>query len=269
MRGLIREVGIDDEERITSVVTIIDKMDKMSKDELTLELEKLNLTKESCNTLLECFSKSLEELTNIYKDSKNEELVKGLDELNNLYECLKGIGLEDVTVFAPALARGQDYYTGNVFEVYAKNGELSCSLGGGGRYDKMITDFIDDGNLYPAVGVSFGLSTIYEILKMRGDFNKVSSVDVLIIPLGTDCQSLKFANQLRDSGYNVEVEMTGKKIGKSFEYADRENIPYVIVLGENEVESRTCKVKDMRTKEEIPLNLDDIDNIKDVLPLSR
>ncbi len=265
MRGLIKEMNITSEDQITDIVTVIDKMDKITRDELLDELEVQGLPKSSGEKLLDYLSKSLEELTDTFKDTENAELAQGLKELNELKTCLEEIGLKDYVVFSPSLARGQDYYTGNVFEVYAKNGELSCSLGGGGRYDKMITDFIEDGETYPAVGVSFGLSTIYEILKARDEFKNSSLIDIFIIPMGTDTASLKIANSLRDMGYKVDVEMTGKKLKKSFEYANRENIPYVIVIGESEIENNELTVKNMSTGLEEKININTLEDIKNII----
>jgi len=265
MRGLIKEMGITSEDQITDIVTVIDKMDKITKDELLEELEIQGLPKSSGEKLLENLSKTLEELTEAFKNTENEELREGLKELNELKTCLEETGLKEYVVFSPSLARGQDYYTGNVFEVYAKNGELSCSLGGGGRYDKMITDFIDDGEIYPAVGVSFGLSTIYEILKARDEFKNASLIDIFIIPMGTDTASLKIANSLRDMGYKVDVEMTGKKLKKSFEYANRENIPYVIVIGESEIENNELSVKNMSTGIEEKVNINSLEDIRNII----
>ncbi len=265
MRGLIKEVGVVDEDDVTRVVTIIDKMDKITKNELLEELESASVSREAGEKLLENFSKSLDELSLMFEASANEELVRGLSELGELRDCLSGIGLADVVEFSPSLARGQDYYTGNVFEVYAANGELSCSLGGGGRYDGMITNFVGDGNVYPAVGVSFGLSTIYEILKMRMGEEKKSFVDIFVIPMNTSVESLKLAVELRGLGYKVELEMTGKKLKKSFEYANREGIPYVIVLGEDEVGKGEFKVKNMATGEETPVKRDNLAEILSVV----
>ncbi len=266
MRGLIQEVsGFTSDDTIDKVVTIVDKIDKISENELVEELGKLGLSNESAEKLLSYFKMELGVLKREFDDTENEMLSQGFYEVENLKNILKDIGLEEKTVFAPSLARGQDYYTGNVFEVYASNGELSCSLGGGGRYDNMITDFIDDGNPYPAVGASFGLSTIYEILKAREVEKTKSSVDVYVIPMGTEVEALRVANQIRNLGLAVELEMTGKKIKKCFEYANREHIPYVIVLGENEIHEGKCNVKKMETGEEVSVNLVDIEKLLEIL----
>lgn len=261
MRGLIETIGIDDEEKITSIVTVIDKIDKIDERELLKELSDLGVAETKGKELLGYFKLSLDEIVENTKDLNNETLNRGIEEIRELENLLKETGISEYAIFTPSLARGQDYYTGDVFEVYAKNGELSCSLGGGGRYDKMITDFIDDGNVYPAVGVSFGLSTIYEILRSREDFKDKAYVDILIVPMGTVAKSLTLADSIRSLGYKVEVDLTGKKIKKSMEYADRENIPYVIVLGENEVASGTFELKNMQTGEKTSVDLDNLEEL--------
>lgn len=264
MRGLIKEAAQLDEDDITKVVTVIDKMDKISKDDLIGELDKVGLQKDKAEELLGYYELSLNQLDIQFKGTTNETLAQGIEEVLGLRNILDEIGCGKEAIFAPGLARGQDYYTGNVFEVYAKNGELSCSLGGGGRYDRMITDFINDGTVYPAVGISFGLSTIYEILKMRGNHSKLSPT-IYIIPMNTEAKSLKLANELREYGYIVDVEMTGRKIKKCFDYANKEGIPYVIVLGEDEVSKGVFKIKKMETGEEVQIEFDDLKKVEEII----
>ena len=133
MSGLILEAGTK-EELISSTITIVDKLTKLSDAELISEFISIGLNKEEIAKLLEYFKLDLKELTKRFKNTTNNLLKEGLEELNLL----------KYTMFTPSLARGQDYYTGNVFEVYEKTGKLTCSIGGGGRYDKMITEFIND-----------------------------------------------------------------------------------------------------------------------------
>ena len=184
---------------------------------------------------------------------------KGIEELVELNKYINNLNLNDYVVFDSTLARGQDYYTGNVFEVYERNNKLSCSIGGGGRYDNMITNFIEDGNKYPAVGISFGLSTLFELLK---DTKINNNIDIYIVPINTNIESLKLANMLRELGYKVDIEMNNRKLKKSVEYADKENIGYVIVLGEDEVNNNKFKLKDMNKKIEYEIDIDNIEEIK-------
>ena len=127
---------------------------------------------------------------------------------------LKELNLDDVCSFDITLARGQNYYTGNVFEVYDKEQRIKGSIAAGGRYDKMIGNFIGDGEEYPTVGISFGLSSIYEIVKSRFEDEKSDTL-VYIIPMDTKIECIKMANMIRENGYTVEVEMVDKKLKKS------------------------------------------------------
>ncbi len=257
MSGLILEAGIE-EELISSTITIIDKIDKLTEFELSNEFISIGLNNEQITKLLEYFKMDLKDLTKKFKTTKNIPLKEGIEELNNLTKYLKKLKLSKYTTFTPSLARGQDYYTGNVFEVYETTGKLTGAIGGGGRYDKMITEFIDDGNIYPAVGISFGLTSIFALLKDREDLNKESNLDIYIIPMNTKVESLKLANELRSLGYKIDIEMEDKKLKKSLDYCNKEQIPYVIILGENEIANKKFKLKNMFTREEIEINMDNI-----------
>ena len=260
MSGLIIEQGISSE-LVSNVITIIDKLDKINENELLKEFNNLNIDNEKAINLLNIFKLSLDEINEKYQNTTNELIKKGLFELNELESYISDY--KDKTKFVATLARGQEYYTGNVFEVYSKNNELSCSLGGGGRYDNMITNFINDGNMYPAVGISFGLSTIYEILKNKDEFKNKSLIDIYIIPMNTKKESLSLANKLRTLGYKVDLEMNDRKVKKCFEFANKENIPYVIVLGEDEIKNNYFNLKNMVTGEQF--KIDQIDQIKDII----
>lgn len=258
MRGIIKDCDIDDD-KISRVITIIDKFDKLSKDEISNLFIDIGLTKDNINKLLDYFSYDLDKLNTLNID--NEEFNIGLKEINELTKYIDELGFNDYVEFSSTLARGQDYYTGNVFEVYEKNKKLSCSIGGGGRYDNMITEFINDGNIYPAVGISFGLSSIYELLKDR---DIVNNDYIYLIPMDTNVESLRLAKRLRDVGYNVEIEMSNRKLKKSLDYANKEGIRYVIILGSDEVKNNVFKVKDMVLKKEINLSIDsNLENLFD------
>lgn len=136
------------------------------------------------------------------------------------------------------------------------------AIGGGGRYDKIITNFIEDGNTYPAVGISFGIVPICEILKE--EVNE-ALYDVLIVPMNTNIESLKLANSLRKDDIKVLIEMNNRKLKKVFESADKNNVPYVIVLGENEVNEGTIEIKDMKNKTTSKFNINDIEGMKEYI----
>ena len=264
MKGLIIDTGVS-EDLVSSTITIIDKIDKLTKEELTNNLLELGLNVTQTKSLLEYFKLSLEELNIKFQNTTNEDIKRGLEELNNLEEYITKMNLEEYCTFTSSLARGQDYYTGNVFEVYEKNGLLSGAIGGGGRYDKMITEFINDGETYPAVGISFGLTSIFELLKNREEFASSSPIDIYVIPMGTNIESLKLANELRKLDIKVDLEMNNKKLKKSLDFCNKENIPYVIILGEDEIANNSFKLKDMINKEEYLINMNELDKVKDIL----
>ena len=255
LSGIIIEAGIS-EELITDTITIIDKFEKLTKEELQKEFLKIGLNEEQIEKLYSYLQMNIEELIEL--ENKNDVLAQGIQELETLKQYINELELTKYVQFSPSLARGQEYYTGTVFEVYVTDGSIKSSIGGGGRYDKMITDFINDGKEYPAVGISFGLNVIYEILKNREEFTENALTDIFIIPMGTQIQCLKIAEIMRKAGYRVEVEMKTRKMKKSLEYANEENIPYVFILGEDELAQNNISVKNMKEKKQDIIGIDNI-----------
>lgn len=260
MRGLILDCSVEDD-KISSVITIIDKMDKLSKEEFKETLQKIGLNDEQTEKLLQLFKLSLLELNEKYQDTNIRELKTGLDELNSLNRYINSLNIDKYCKFTPTLARGQDYYTGNVFEVYEKTRKLSSSIGGGGRYDNMITNYIGDGNTYPAVGISFGLSSIYELLKNNEEISNKTDIQIYLIPMETEAYTLKIANELRKKNIHVIIEMTKRKIKKCFEWADKQSIPYVIVIGENEIKTNHFMLKNMKSATSKEYSFDNIEQL--------
>jgi len=165
--------------------------------------------------------------------------------------------------FAPYLARGIDVYTGTVWEVFLKDRRIgdvdfNLSICAGGRYDQIISAFIGDGVEYPAVGMSFGLDVICELLVLINLDRKISTVDVYVIPMDTAVISFKFANQLREVGLRVDMEKTGQKLKKSMNYANKMKIPFVIIIGENEVKNGKVNIKMMETGQSKEFSMENV-----------
>lgn len=266
MRGLIKETGVS-EEQISKVITILDKMNKITEAELRTYLIEIAIENEQIDKLLMLFKMDIDKIKDMFNNTTNEELTLGIKEIDTLKGYIEKLGYSEICKVDLTLARGQDYYTGNVFEVYDKSGYLTSSIGGGGRYDKMVTEYINDGEVYPAVGISFGLTSIYEILKTRDDFKNTSDIKFYIIPMGVDMEALSLANTLRSYGYNVDVEMKGRKLKKSLDFANRENIPYVIIVGEDEVKSGKVTVKDMINQNNFEIDLKNPEKVKEIVKL--
>lgn len=240
MNGLLIESGI--ENPTFGIIGILDKLDKVDKKTIYDMFKDESVSSEVVDLIFSNFGKTLDEYNEIYKDSDNVLLKDGLSEINEVTDYLIKLGYGGNIVFDSFLSRGLEIYTGVVFEFRDKLKRLNGSLGAGGRYDKIITNFINDGNLYPAVGLSFGLEPIYVILK---NAEKVNLVDYFIIPMGTEMECLDLALKLRKKNKRVLVEMNNRKIKKSFDYANKENIPYVIVVGEDEIKSKNITIKNM------------------------
>ena len=255
LSGLILECGIK-EDIISNVILIIDKLEKISKKELYFELNSIGVNESIADKLFSCFSLSLEEIKDKYINTNNELLKQGIEEILELNAYLEGMNIIKYTSFKPFLARGLEIYTGTVWEIFDKKNRITSSLGGGGRYDKIITNFINDGNIYPAVGMSFGLEPIYTILKEENI--KTPLYDLYIFPFEMSPEILNIAQTLRQSGIKVIVEMNRKKIKKGLDFANRNNIPYVIIVGEDEIKTNTYSLKNMLTGEQRSLSLEEI-----------
>ena len=264
MKGIIIKSGIDSN-LIERVTTIIDKINKIVDEEFYNYLLDLDIESSKIKQLYSYFNLSLDDMIEIFKDEDNSYIKEGIEELKELKSYIKKLGIDKSCVFDPTLVRGQNYYTGNIFEIYAKNEQVKASIAGGGRYDNMITSFINDGNIYPAVGIGFGLSPIYEILKTRKEFNEKSDLDIYIIPIDTELESIKLATKLRSYGLKVDIDMKQRKIRKSLDFANKEKIPYVIILGEDEIESNIIKVKDMFNNKDFVDNLNDLSNLRKII----
>lgn len=257
MSGLIIECGIN-QDLIDKVISIIDHMEKISKEEMLKEFNKIGINNSKALELLDIFKLTINEYNNRFSNTTNVLIKEGLKEINEIALLVKRHELENNTCFTPTLARGLSIYTGLVFEFFDKKKRITSSLGGGGRYNKIITDFIDDGNIYPACGLSFGLEPIYAILKDDKKSNNI--IDCLIIPMETQCESLELATILRDNGIKVSIEMNNRKIKKSFEFANKNNIRYVIVVGSDEIKQNKYSIKDMDTGNQKLLNSEEIIN---------
>lgn len=267
LSGLIIESGIGND-IIDKVILSVDKLDKIGEDGVRLELSEYGISKDKLDKLFSFFKLDIMDLDSCFKDSSNDILIEGMREVYELCSYIDELGLNDC-IFTPYLARGLEIYTGTVWEVFDKRKRLNAAIGGGGRYDKIITNFIDDGNLYPAVGMTFGLVPIYEILTMDSDNFQDNLYDLYIIPMDSDVSCLKFASLLRKRNVRVIIEFNKRKLKKLFNWASKNNIPYVLVIGSDEVSSGNIKIRDMVNSCDIECNIDDIDGIVNILKKNR
>jgi histidyl-tRNA synthetase len=183
-------------------------------------------------------------------------------EVLELEKHLDAVGVMQYCEYAPSLARGLNVYTGSVWEFYDKQGRVSSSIGGGGRYDKIIGDWIGNGLEYPAVGTTFGLEPVMVLLESLPIYiGRV--VDVLVVPFANAPKQInKFIEGLRNEGAKV-LMWHGDKVSKAMEYADKEGIPFTIVLGEKELTSGQVTIKNMKTGQGTTIQIADAKKISD------
>jgi histidyl-tRNA synthetase len=182
---------------------------------------------------------------------------EGLREVKQVLDYAEIMGIDSVQ-FDPALARGLDYYTGTTLEVYLRNKELvKSAILAGGRFDDMIGDFRGKGESIPAVGMSFGLERLVMTLGETMGDARGSVVDVYLVPVGDNVDAcLAYSQELRRAGLNVDVWQNGyNKMGKVISHIDSLGVPYVGIVGGDEVANGTMTVKNLerRMQETMPV----------------
>ncbi len=245
--------------------TAIDKLDKIGRQKVEEELEREGFSTESIKMLDPIFDiegtneEKINQLSSLLKDSETGR--KGIDELRQTFGFLHELGSHEKNIIIDlTLARGLTYYTGIILEVRANNSSIKSSIGGGGRYDNLTGVFGLEG--ISGVGFSFGVDRIYDVMADLGLFpdNFEASAKTLIVHFDdlSFKESLKVLSALRKSGIKSEVYPDRVKIKKQMSYANKKGVPYVILIGEDEVRSKTYQLKNMKTGGQQKLGLDEL-----------
>lgn len=244
-------------DKIIDITVAIDKLDKIGKDGVVKELQEKGITDaaiKQLEPLIDLSGSNEDKVTVLNIFLANSEIgKKGIEEINFLLSNLKTIEIKHIKVELDiTLARGLNYYTGTIFEAKANAGTFTPSILGGGRYDDLTGIFGLKG--LSGVGISFGIDRIYDVMEELNLFpesvNKVSTTKILLANFGEaelmHCVGL--VSKLRAAGINAEVYPdVVKKIAKQFEYADKKQIPFVGVVGGNEMANNTVMLKNMTT----------------------
>ncbi len=227
---------------VFSLIQSLDKLDKFSQEEVRAELTEKGLTAATAQDVIKTVSQ--------LKINQNLETIKE--------QAIKlGVKAENL-IYSPTLARGLDYYTGMIVEVNLPAYQ-SGSCGGGGRYDNLIKEL--SGVAIPAVGFSFGVDRIVAAASEANlfpDFAAGSQVLITLFNENTVSNSLKAANQLRQAGIAVEIYPELDKLGKQFKMADQKQIPFTIVIGEDEQKNNQATLKNMKTGKQKQLSLSEV-----------
>lgn len=229
---------------------LIDRKDKMSAEEFKTKVASVITNDKMLATFLTLMnSKNFEEFSSHLPQTKEEH--EGLKQIKEVIVGLETLGISNVR-FDQTLMRGFDYYTGIVFEVFDKNPENRRAIFGGGRYDDILAIFGED--KVPAVGFGHGDVIVRDLMETYGTLPSFKASALFAI-CPTDLPFLPYANEiaqkLREAGINVAVDYTQKKIGDKIKNADKNGIPYVICVGDEEQKSGTFKLKNLKTREEV------------------
>ncbi|RZL19242.1 MAG: histidine--tRNA ligase family protein, partial [Pedobacter sp.] len=255
-------------ELIVDMTVAIDKLDKIGLDGVSKELIERGFTEEDLNKLRPVIllkGTNEEKLASLKAVLANSEIgLKGIEELETVFEYLKIMTSNSLLpalncVADITLARGLNYYTGCIFEV-ATNEVAMGSIGGGGRYDDLTGMFGLKG--LTGVGISFGADRIYDVLEELGLFPAAAeqSTTVLISNFDSDAEkyALPLLQQLRAAGIASELYPSAAKLKKQMAYADAKKIPFVILIGSDEITAGMVTLKNMETGAQEQLKLNDV-----------
>ncbi|MGG2065297.1 histidine--tRNA ligase [Bacillus sp. S14(2024)] len=254
LTGILQAIQIP-KSQIQGVILSVDKFEKIGIERVRNDLINRGIQSETIDTLCKTLDTFMSmQLSEFEKAFPNSLVKEGVTELQELKQYLIALGIESNTIFSPFLARGLTMYTGTIYEIFVTDGSITSSIGSGGRYDHIIGAFRGDNKSYPTVGISFGLDVIYTALLQKELASP--SVDVFIIPLGTQAECLKIAHTLRtNENLKIELELTDRKLKRALNYANKENIPYVLIIGEDEINANVAVLRNMEegTEQTIPL----------------
>ncbi|OUS02728.1 histidine--tRNA ligase [Flavobacteriales bacterium 33_180_T64] len=263
LSGIAEVIGAQD--KLIDFTVALDKLDKIGEEKVKEEMLNKGIPQSGIDKLQPLFNltgnfaSQVDELKSILNTS--EEGTKGIEELEFITKGIETLGLKTAILqLDVTLARGLNYYTGAIFEVAAPEGVKMGSIGGGGRYDDLTGIFgLKD---VSGVGISFGLDRIALVLEDLNLFPETitNTVKVLFINFGESesMASMKAIKELRENGVSAELFPDKKKTIKQFNYANKRCIPFVVLLGESEIASKTYTLKNMNSGEQQQLTLEDL-----------
>lgn len=263
LKGFFQSLDIEDS---TYILRTIDKLDKIGLDNVKKELKEQEVSDDAINKIMEFISiegnndEIIDKLKSLAVD--NEIFQEGLEELKTVSDYIRIFGVsEENYIIDLTIARGLDYYTGTVYETFLDDHPEIGSICSGGRYDDLATHYTNQ--KLPGVGISIGLTRLFYQLK---EANIIEGIDnslttALIIPMkGYLDKGVELVNELRKKDIYSQVYVESGKMGKKFTYADKLNIPYVIIIGEEEVKNKVYSFRNMKTGEQNSFSLEEIIN---------
>ena len=259
--GIAESIGHAD--KMIDITVAIDKLDKIGLDNVKAELRERGIDDEAINKLqpiLELSGTNAEKLCKLEDVIGSSDTGKlGIEEMRTIFDGVEKLGINLTPELDLSLARGLNYYTGAIFEVKANDFQIG-SISGGGRYDDLTGIFGMPG--MSGVGISFGADRIYDVMLGLNLFPEelACSTKVLFTNLGKaeEEASMRLLSKLRDNDVPAEIYPESSKMKKQMEYANRRGIPYVVIIGSDELERGVATVKDMRSGEQSTLSFEEL-----------
>ena len=255
LTGLFEELELT--EKSTEILRIIDKIEKIGKEKVISLMQELDIPQNKIEKIITFIeikgtnNEKIEQLENL--KITNPKFNEGLDNLKEVIEQIRALEVpENYFKIELTIARGLDYYTGTVYETFLDEYRNLGSICSGGRYDNLAENYIN--KKLPGVGISIGLTRLFDQLMDIGliKSEKKSIADILIISMTEDFKYVtKVANKLRNEGKKVQIYYENKKIKNQFKYADKLQIPYTVVIGDDEVKEGKITIKNMETGEQV------------------
>lgn len=269
LNGFFESLNVNDKHE---VLRTVDKLEKIGEKAVVAELQDIGLPETSANAVVEFVgikgtcSEIIDRLKSM--DIKNDTFAEGIKELELVLSYIHFFNVPNENYMVDlTIARGLDYYTGTICETVLNQYPSIGSVCSGGRYDNLAQNYTN--KKLPGVGISIGFSRLFYQMREAGIMHqgkKATPSNLLIIPMAdTMASAMELASKIREAGIATEIYLNEGKIGKKFGYADKLGIPYVVVVGEDEVKSGLFKLKNMANGEQTELNTDQIiDAIKNL-----
>lgn len=267
LNGFFESLGLSNISK--DVLRIVDKIDKISANSFTEELEQLGLSADQITRLREFININgskdviLNKLEKISLDCKSDQFKQGVKEIGLVVKTIRDFGLSDSRFMIDLrIARGLDYYTGTVYETTLNNHPEVGSICSGGRYDNLASHYTK--KYLPGVGVSIGLSRLFYKLCEIGaiESTRFSSAEVVVMPIGSGqiTASVKIAEKLRSIGINTILYTEENNMRKKLKYADKMGLEWVVLIGEDELLTEEVILKNMLTGESIRIKSVELDS---------
>lgn len=262
LNGLFQE--LNQEELSVDIMRIIDKLEKIGEENVKASLTELGVKEDAIEKIMKFIridgttDEKLQELENLRFTS--ELFKQGLQELKQVVTYVRAFGVPNSNFKVDlTIARGLDYYTGTVYETFLNKYREIGSVCSGGRYDN-LAEFYTDKKL-PGVGVSIGLTRLfYKLNELNAiETNKKSMAKLLVLPMTENIEKvIEIGSAIREAEIPTEIYLEDKKIKAKFKYADRLQIPYVAVIGDDEITNEKIALKDMQTGEQESLTIQEV-----------